>query len=290
MSNLLRVNLDLFIQVPPCPTHYKMSSATAVAVVVFSLGSDLRCRTFKDIYGGGKNLCEKMWGDSFVYSTDEDNAYTMWFSGSENPNDVVTERLSRNQTLFGFIKRGESEKCLSFLHKDEPSPEPDIVNTACPSWKQRSCCHSENVRNPSQLESTSALSWNMCGKLSSKCEKYFVNEACMYECEPAVYHFMKFPDHSDATADHPNAYDINVPGHNKWQLSQMPIKSSYCDSWYRDCESDLFCGFGGGNFFACAEVAKDITSEESSNPPTDWTPAVILIIVMAAFVITRYGM
>ena len=44
------------------------------------------CRKFKDIYATGKELCEKMWGDSFAYQTDESKAYTMWFFDAQtNP-------------------------------------------------------------------------------------------------------------------------------------------------------------------------------------------------------------
>ena len=42
------------------------------------------CRPFKDIYANGKELCEKMWGDSFAYETDESKAYTMWFFDAMN--------------------------------------------------------------------------------------------------------------------------------------------------------------------------------------------------------------
>ena len=43
------------------------------------------CAKFKDIYPSGRELCEVMWGDSFEYtSTNEANAYTMWFFDAMN--------------------------------------------------------------------------------------------------------------------------------------------------------------------------------------------------------------
>ena len=39
-------------------------------------------------------------------------------------------------------------------------------------------------------------------------------------------------------------------------MSKMPIKKSFCDSWYQACYNDLFCGAGGGDFFSCAKVSE----------------------------------
>lgn len=52
---------------------------------------DKPCITYQKMYGSGKALCEKMWGDSYVYTvenSDSSNCMVMWFNG-ENPNKRV---------------------------------------------------------------------------------------------------------------------------------------------------------------------------------------------------------
>ena len=43
------------------------------------------CRPFSEIYDDGKEMCEKLWDNSFSYETQEANAYT-WHFGAEEPN------------------------------------------------------------------------------------------------------------------------------------------------------------------------------------------------------------
>ena len=45
------------------------------------------------------------------------------------------------------------------------------------------------------------------------------------------------------------------PEYNEWQLRKMPIKKSFCDSWYSACKADYFRG--GGDFFGCATDYKE---------------------------------
>ena len=273
-----------------------MLSAFAVAITL-AADEDVQCKTFASIYGGGKNLCEKMWGDAFVYSTDEEHAYTMFFYDAKNPNDVISERLAQNQTLYGYLRKGESEKCLSYLHKGEPSPEPEDETNVCYPWRERSCCHSKNVRNGTQLKEAygAEFHWDRCGKLSTQCEQFFINEACMYECEPATYHFMKYPDHPDAVGQHPNAHNASNPNHNQWELFKMPIKSSYCDAWYHACRNDLFCSADDGNYFTCAlEYKKEsepaiIIRESDDSLSTGWIIGITAIAVFALVATASLG-
>ena len=43
------------------------------------------CVTFREMYGNGEGLCNRMWGSAFFYSQDEDNCTVMAFNGT-NPN------------------------------------------------------------------------------------------------------------------------------------------------------------------------------------------------------------
>lgn len=47
------------------------------------------CTTFEQQYGDARGLCNRMWGDAFFYSEDEDNCTVMAFTGP-NPNFQLT--------------------------------------------------------------------------------------------------------------------------------------------------------------------------------------------------------
>ena len=48
---------------------------------------DSQCITFEDRYGNAQGLCNRMWGDAFIYSEDMDNCTVMAFDGNmDNPN------------------------------------------------------------------------------------------------------------------------------------------------------------------------------------------------------------
>jgi len=36
--------------------------------------------------------------------------------------------------------------------------------------------------------------WDRCGKLSQACERFFVQEACLYECDPNIGNYRKCSD------------------------------------------------------------------------------------------------
>lgn len=46
-----------------------------------------QCLTFEDRYGDARGLCNRMWGNAFFYSEDEENCTVMAFDGTmANPN------------------------------------------------------------------------------------------------------------------------------------------------------------------------------------------------------------
>ncbi|KAL3922030.1 MAG: hypothetical protein SGILL_002426 [Bacillariaceae sp.] len=198
------------------------------------------CTQFKDIYADGTELCEKMWADSFEVVDDDDKAYTMWFFDQENnPNDVVTNNLFVTDDS-GAVP----EQChLQYFHKDTPGPEGDDM-TECHPWKNNACCDSTTVQSADALNNAygEGYRWDRCGPMSQACERFFVMEACLYECEPSAGLFRK--------------WDASLPEHtanedyNEWQLSKMPIRKSFCDAWYTACANDYFCG--NGDYFECA--------------------------------------
>ena len=78
------------------------------------------CVTFREMYGNGEGLCNRMWGTAFHYSTDTDNCTVMAFNNSmPNPNYRLTfprasmpTTESRIQVTFGSIPRSGSTSTL----------------------------------------------------------------------------------------------------------------------------------------------------------------------------------
>lgn len=183
-----------------------------------------------------------MWDGAFSYELNETNAYTMWFFEAQNPNDAIAKRL-------GKLNESGHDVChLSYFHKDEPGPEPDNF-TECHPWKDNACCNHETVMTAQKLKEGygAEYHWDRCGKLSQECERFFVQEACFYECEPNAGLYRKW---------HPSIHNSSNPDHNEWQMFKMPIKASYCDAWFTACRKDKFCASAGGSYRSCAAEYK----------------------------------
>jgi folate receptor len=227
---------------------FKLSkAATALLLLTPSVAGaeDDTCAKFKDIYASGTELCEVMWADSFEVVDDEDKGYTMWFFDVDNnPNDAVTRSLFGNDT--------QVDQChLKYFHKEVPSPE-DEAMTECHPWKNNACCDSTTVESPDALNKAygPGYEWDRCGPMSEACERFFVMEACLYECEPSAGLYRKF---NDSQQDHPDF--------NDWQLHKMPIKKSFCDAFYTACYNDFFCG--RGDYFECQNFYEENLKAES---------------------------
>lgn len=236
----------------------------------FALGSVAQdappCKRFDTIYANGKELCENMWGGAFKYETQEDKAYTMWFFEKQNPNNAVAQSLN-------LLNGATHDKChLDYYHKDTPGPEPDNF-TECHPWKDRACCAHKTVVTGTALNEGygAEYQWDRCGKLSPECDRFFVQEACFYECDPNAGLYRKFGHLASTSQEiydpkcdaYAEAYDkayaeAKKCDHNAWQMHNMPIKASYCDAWWMACRKDRFCAAAGGDFFSCAKIYKTI--------------------------------
>jgi len=216
-------------------------------------GDGPRCRPFSGIYENGRDLCEKMWGEAFFYEVDETQAYTMWFAGHSNPNDLVTARLGKQVP----------ETCLiQYFHRDKPDRVGTLLrNHACPPWQKHGCCRPEAVASANVLKQAYGRNyeWDRCGPLQPSCEAFFVQEACFYECDPNVGLYRKFPEavYDPRCDTKSNAFNATFAAdagckHNSWEIHRLPIKASYCDAWFEACKEDFFCATEGGNYFSCA--------------------------------------
>lgn len=221
-------------------------------VAVLAQQDHLQCRPFHQIYTNGSQLCENMWDHAFEYSSNTSGAYNFWFFGEDNPNDDVTRRVHGIDNV--------TDCHLNYFHKDAPSPEGNRM-TECHPWKNNACCHSTTVLTPDTLKAAygAEYHWDRCGPLSEACERFFVMEACFYECEPSAGLYRKYQ---------PGTYNASIPGHNEWQMDKMPIQAAFCDDWYTACYNDLFCGVDGGSYFSCALA----TASSSPSPSPSLSP------------------
>lgn len=237
------------------------------------------CQTFAALYGNGRTLCNTLFGDAFEYTDDLEKAYTMWFFGRSNPNDDVTR--ARNLT--------ELDTCeVQYFHKTTPGPEPPSF-TECHPWRDHACCHEKTVESSDTLRTSYGpeFHWDRCGPLSQACERFFVQEACFYECDVNVGNFRRFPK---------GVFNASDPTHNTWELFKMPIRGDYCDAWFEACREDLFCATEGGDFFSCArqylkdqspgvEDNKDGAPSLSHGAIVGITIAAVLVAALSVFVV-----
>ncbi|CAE8681786.1 unnamed protein product [Polarella glacialis] len=230
------------------------------AVVLHQVGvhASPECKRFDQIYDDGKDLCETMWGTAFKYETNEASAYTMWFFDASNPNTATAQSL-------GKLPPGGHSSCeLQYYHKQAPGPESDNF-TACHPWKNNACCAGGTVETLSKIRDAYGpeFRWDRCGPMSQECERFFVQESCLYECDPNAGLYRKYNStvydprcDKDATMYDANYSKANSCSMNTWEMHRMPIKASYCDAWYTACRKDHFCASAEGDYFSCAAEYK----------------------------------
>lgn len=231
------------------------------------------CKPFSEIYTGGQDLCETLFGTAFTYETDEDNAYTMWWFSAGNANDNTT--LALGETV-------PSECKLEYFHKSGPPTAEGDDFTECHPYKDSACCYNSTVTTVDALNEAygEGYEWDRCGALSQACERFFVQEACLYECDVNAGLYRKYSD-AEVAAD-PEGTTTNT-----WQMEGMPIKASYCDAWYTACYNDYFCGGGDGNFFSCAQQYSPLNQKDDNNTDEEvkvpvWAWVLIALLGLAA--------
>jgi folate receptor len=247
--------------------------------------SDYDCALFSDIFTGGEQMCNSMWGSSFYYERNESIAYTWWYFDQENsPNDAAT--LARGLQVPNTCN-------VTYYHKSEPSAEGDAF-TECHPWKENACCHEATVTTPYYMNTVygPGYRWDRCGALSPACERFFVAEACFYECDVNIGHFRTFSD-----AEVANCADDWCAG-NTWSVTGIPVKASYCESFYDACRNDYF--HDSGDYWdaytayekawnaSLQEAKKDARSTTTATTAktklAPWALPVILIAVFVAIV------
>jgi folate receptor len=63
---------------------------------------DSTCKTFGEWYGNSTAMCTRLWGNSFVPATDENNCYSLWF-WSANPNAWVVKHSGAEASSLSML-------------------------------------------------------------------------------------------------------------------------------------------------------------------------------------------
>ena len=122
--------------------------------------------------------------------------------------------------------------------RQDHATETDLSGTSCSAWSDNACCTREtaaafryDVADVSTgLYDGHGMGISQCGIPSTDCQKWFIAESCMYECDVNAG---RYRHHSgDAACEEAN---------NGWQMAGFPLKQSEMDQFYTDCAADTFC-------------------------------------------------
>mmetsp|Transcript_24952 Transcript_24952/g.55363 ORF Transcript_24952/g.55363 Transcript_24952/m.55363 type:complete len:276 (+) Transcript_24952:560-1387(+) len=216
-------------------------------------------------------MCNTMWGEAFNVSNAEgfdEHAYTMWFYQLANPNFDTASYWNKS---LGTNSAGQYECLLEYYpenHLDYSVTQTTGDWGECQAYSQHSCCKNTTVASFETVNQAYGPEYHIdrCGPLSQACENYFMNENCLYECDPTAGLYRRY---SQAMVAADVAANGSMTWTNEWELYKMPIRASFCNAWYSACYDDLFCSVGGGDFFSCAMVYDD-HSEDESDKYREW--------------------
>ena len=97
----------------------------------------------------------------------------------------------------------------------------DLSGTQCSAWSDNSCCNSgtaaafayDRADADTGVYDGHGMGISQCGIPSDACQKWFIAESCLYECDVSAGRYRHHV--GDAAC---------VEGNNGWQISGMPLK------------------------------------------------------------------
>eukprot|EP01026_Neomeris_dumetosa_P048147 TRINITY_DN4155_c0_g2_i1.p1 TRINITY_DN4155_c0_g2~~TRINITY_DN4155_c0_g2_i1.p1 ORF type:complete len:499 (-),score=60.13 TRINITY_DN4155_c0_g2_i1:133-1629(-) len=245
-------------------------------------GGQGNCQKVKDIFQDGKELCELMFDNSFIYYEDEPNAYTMFFEENQtNPNNQIHAQVPHpqicpNQQFNESIPEaceGLDRPPIIVPHTCEVCQlrNPHTLDNAkpafgdlggCSKYSQYSCCSEDTAKAIFAEEANETLygelyQWSRCyenrSEIPEKCHRWFMEEECFYECDVNAG---KYRLHEEC-------------GENSWEIQSLPLKASECDQWYEDCKDALLCVCTDNNNCPEGTTAYSIYSQIARNCTED---------------------
>jgi hypothetical protein len=138
------------------------------------------------------------------------------FLSTSRTRDTISSKRSQSQitSLYFELRRGK-RNVVTRLSSDSSLSSPLLS----PKTKNNSIGNAQTGYLYPDHNSADG-----CGKLTSACEQFFIEEGCFYECD---HNLGKWRKHDDESCDN---------GNNGWQITGTPIKASYCDAWFEACK------------------------------------------------------
>ncbi|XP_064361366.1 folate receptor gamma-like [Dromaius novaehollandiae] len=110
-------------------------------------------------------------------------------------------------------------------HKQEPGPE-GLLYGQCAPWRERACCTANTSAAAHEDRShLYGFNWAHCGALPPRCQRHFVQDACLYECSPNLGPWVQQVDSS----------------WRKERIRDVPLCREDCEQWWSDCRAALTC-------------------------------------------------
>ncbi|XP_065491358.1 folate receptor gamma-like [Caloenas nicobarica] len=110
-------------------------------------------------------------------------------------------------------------------HKTEPGPEGELYGQCAP-WRDNACCTAntsvEAHRDQSYLYN---FNWDHCGAMSQKCKRHFIQDTCLYECDPNLGPWI---DQTDTSW-------------RRERILHVPLCREDCEQWWDDCQDSVTC-------------------------------------------------
>ena len=112
---------------------------------------------------------------------------------------------------------------LVYYHHGHARPE-DLSGTQCSAWSDNACCSADTAAvfqydvadADTGLYDGHGMGISQCGIPSQACQKWFIAENCMYECDVNAGRYRHAP--GDEACDDSNEAT------NTWQMSGFPLK------------------------------------------------------------------
>ena len=134
------------------------------------------CVPLSQVYTGGEQLCNLMFGDAFVFGANETEAFTLKPVGAAGGLPNVNDFVETNHDFPTVCSPHVGEVChLQNAHTLEFAAAADAPFSQCQAWEDNACCSAETtlVVKFGDLYGPE-YDWNRCAPLSAECESWFV--------------------------------------------------------------------------------------------------------------------
>lgn len=101
-----------------------------------------------------------------------------------------------------------------------------LLSPQCSPWRDNACCTANTSLEAHQDQSyLYNFNWDHCGAMSPKCKRHFIQDTCLYECDPNLGPWI---DQSDTSW-------------RRERILHVPLCREDCEQWWDDCQDSATC-------------------------------------------------